>query len=122
MTTEPWATNAAGRAGSIRVFVTQAVYKRHEKDLQVEHQRPVFDVIQVVLDAHADRRIAAPAVHLRPAGDAGADFVAEHVVRELGAELFAELRPLGARADHAHLAGDDVPELRQLVDRPGPDD
>src|SRR3982074_2386155 len=39
-------------------------------DLQVEADRPVLDVVQVVLDALLDRRIAAPAVDLSPARDA----------------------------------------------------
>src|SRR3954465_2538999 len=97
----------------IGVFVTQPVYERHEEDLQVEHQRPVFDVVEVVLDADADGRIAAPAVDLRPSRDTGADFVAEDVVRELGAELFDELRALRARTDHAHVAEDHVEKLRE---------
>src|SRR5215510_5417641 len=40
-------------------------------DLQVEAHRPVFNVVQIVLDTLFERRIPAPAVDLRPAGDAG---------------------------------------------------
>ena len=36
-------------------------------DLQVEAHRPVLDVVEVVLDSLLERRVAAPAVHLRPA-------------------------------------------------------
>src|SRR5436190_18911901 len=58
----------------IRVLVLQPVNHGHEEDLQVEQERPVLDVVEVVLDADADRSVAAPAVDLGPAGDAGADF------------------------------------------------
>src|SRR5436190_15718257 len=105
----------------VRVLVTQSMNHRHEQDLHVQHQRPVLDVVEVVLDAHADRGVAAPAVHLRPAGHAGAHFVAQHVLRELGAELLDELRALRPRPDHAHVAEEHVEELRQLVERPGAD-
>src|SRR4249920_2572412 len=38
--------------------------------LQVEPERPVLDVVVIPLDAVRERRLAAEAVHLRPAGDA----------------------------------------------------
>src|SRR5688572_33478231 len=49
-------------------------------DFQVEGDRPVLKVIQVVFDPFFERRVAAPAVDHRPAGDAGLDLVAEHVL------------------------------------------
>src|SRR5918995_7019793 len=45
--------------------------QRKPHDLDVERDRPVLDVIQVVFDALLERRVAPPAVDLRPAGDAG---------------------------------------------------
>ncbi len=36
-------------------------------DLEIERQRPVLDVVEVELDALLERRVAAPAVDLRPA-------------------------------------------------------
>ena len=47
-----------------------------------------------------------PALHL----------VAQHVARDLAAELLDEDRPLGTRPDEAHVAAQHVPELRQLVE------
>ena len=47
-----------------------AAHQRQPHDLQVERHRPVLDVVEVVLDALLERRVAAPAVDLRPAGDA----------------------------------------------------
>src|SRR5262249_15816464 len=96
---------------SVRV-VAHRVEERHPEDLEVEPQRPVLDVVEVVLDALVDGGVAGRAVHLRPAGDARLHAVAEHVLRDLVLELAHEGRPLGARADDRHVAGEDVPELR----------
>src|SRR5688500_7560417 len=43
--------------------------EREPHDLEVEGDGPVLDVIQVVLDPLLERRVAPPAVDLRPAGD-----------------------------------------------------
>ena len=48
----------------------QTADEREPHDLEVERHRPVLDVVEVVLDALLERRVAAPAVDLRPAGDA----------------------------------------------------
>src|SRR5688572_32818548 len=85
-------------------------------DLEVECHRPVFDVVQVVFDPLLERCISAPAIHLRPAGNAGLHLVAQHVLRDLVLELLDEERALRARADDRHLALEHVPELRQLVE------
>ena len=58
-------------------------------------QRPVLDVLEVVLDALLERGVAAQAVDLRPAGDARLDHVAVHVVRDALPELLHELGALG---------------------------
>src|SRR5258708_22967490 len=55
----------------VGMFMEESPEQRQPHDLQIETNRPVFDVVQVVLDPFLDRRIAAPAVYLRPAGDAG---------------------------------------------------
>src|ERR687893_1569550 len=47
-----------------------------QQDLQVEPERPVLDVVVVPLDPVGQRRLAAQAVHLGPAGDPGPDAVA----------------------------------------------
>src|SRR5205823_10079464 len=60
-----------------------------EDDLDVPEEAPVADVLEVVLDAllHLVHgvRLAAPAVHLSPAGDARFDLVTEHVAVNLRA-------------------------------------
>ncbi len=86
--------------------------------MEVEPDAPVFDVVDVVLDAGGEVGVAAEAVDLRPAGHAGFDEVAREVVRDLAGELVDVIGALGARADEAHVAAEDVPELGKLVDVP----
>src|SRR4029079_4704877 len=54
------------------------------------------------------------AVDLRPAGEARPDLEAPPLAVGLALDLVAERRP---GTDHGHVPADDVPELRQLVDR-----
>src|SRR5687767_5640160 len=82
---------------SVRVLVEEPLDHGQPHDLEVQHQRPVLDVVQVVLDALLDGRVAAPAVDLGPAGQAGADLVAQHVLGDALLELVDEERSLGAR-------------------------
>src|SRR5688572_3057764 len=65
----------------------QTAEERQPHDLEIEAHGPVFDVIEVVLDPFLDRGVAPPAVHLRPAGDARLDLVAQHVLRNPVLEL-----------------------------------
>src|SRR5262245_47403491 len=98
------------------MFVEEPAQERQPHDFQIEPHRPVLDVVQVVLDALLDRRVAAPAVDLRPAGDAGLHLVAQHVLRNLVLELLDKEWALGAWPDDRHVAAENIPELRQLVD------
>lgn len=89
-----------------------------EHDFQVEPQRLVLDVIQIVLQFHHrifDSGTIAIA-DLRPTGEARFGRESRAIERNLALQLANELRTLGARADHAHLTLDDVPRLRQLID------
>ena len=64
------------------MFVDQR-QRRLEKNVQIEQHRPVLDVVEVELDALLDLflviDLAAPAVDLRPAGNAGLDAVAGEI-------------------------------------------
>src|SRR4051812_26172227 len=91
---------------------------RLDDDEQIELHRHVLDVEQVVLQL-LHRVLEAGAVgvaHLRPPGEPGFDDMALAVERDLLAERLHELGAFGARSDQAHLADEDVPELRQLVE------
>ena len=69
-----------------------------------------------MLDASLYGRVAAEAVDLRPAGDARADLMLDHVQGDALLEPVDEKGELGARPDETHVALEDVEELRQLVD------
>src|SRR5262249_36233186 len=87
------------RTGSVGVPVPESVANRHPEDPEVEGERPVLDVVEVVLDPLGEARVSAPGVHLGPARDAGPYAVTQHVLRELLLELADELGPLRPRAD-----------------------
>ena len=100
----------------------QPPHEREPHDLEVETERPVLDVVEVVLDALLDRRVAAPAVDLGPAGDPRLHLVPQHVLRVAVLELLDEVRALGPRPDQRHVAPQHVPELGQLVDVEAPEE
>src|SRR6266403_4813664 len=97
--------------------------RRLEKNVELEQPRPVLDVVEIELDALLDFLFAvdfaAPAVDLRPAGDARLDAVA----REIAVHRFVEqpalqfaLHSVRTRADQREIAFEhDVEELRQFV-------
>src|SRR5438477_902023 len=101
---------------SVRVLLPEPAEQGQDQDLDVQEQRPVLDVVQVVLDPLLDRRVAAPAVHLGPPRDPALHAMAEHVLGDALLELLHERRPLRARADQAHVPEHDVDELRELVE------
>src|SRR5262249_5179772 len=87
--------------------------RRPQQYLQVDEWRPVLDVPDIELDSFVPGQARA-AVDLRPAGQAGLDLQPAALARRVALDLVGERGP---RPDHAHVAADDVPELRQLVDR-----
>src|SRR3984893_14264788 len=112
-------------AASIGVFVLRHQSERRlEENVEVEKHRPVLDVIEVELDALLDFLFvvdfAAPAIDLRPAGDAGLDAMTREItvdgfVEQLALQL--ALHRVGTRADQREVALEyDVEELRQFVE------
>src|SRR6266404_1833002 len=111
-----------GRLVSVLAFRHQR-RRRLEQNVKIEQHRPVLDVVEIELDALLDFLFAvdfaAPAVDLRPAGDARLDAVA----REIAVHRFVEqpalqfaLHRVRTRADQREVAFEhDVEELRQFV-------
>src|SRR5205085_11934851 len=95
-----------GGPASQRLSLENAAEECHPHDFQIERHGPVLDVVQVELDPFFEGRVAAPSVHLGPAGNAGLYLVAKHVLREAMLELVDEERPLGPRADNRHVASE----------------
>src|SRR5215207_2424668 len=92
--------------------------RRSQEDLQVEERAPVLHVPDVQLDSLLPGK-RGPAVDLRPAGDARLHVEAAPLAIRVLLDLVAQG---WARPDQAHVAADDVPELRQLVEREPPQD
>src|SRR5262249_54205317 len=114
----PRALLAPGRAGPplVSVAARQDVPQRQREDSQVEPERPVVDVVEIVLYPLLEVAVPAQVIHLRPARDAGPDEVLLHVARDALPELADELGSFGAGADERHLTPEDVEQLRQLVE------
>src|SRR6201999_345147 len=89
-----------------------------------EQRRQVLDVVEIELDALLDLLfvvdLAAPAVDLRPASDAGLDAVTGEIAVDglvEQASLQLALHRVRARTDQRQIALEhDVEELRQLVE------
>jgi hypothetical protein len=86
-----------------------------EEGAQVETDRPVGDPFEVVRQLLGHRRFVA-AAHLREAGQARTDDEPLPVRRQLEGELLEEPRANRPWPDERHVAVQDVPELRQLVE------
>src|SRR4051794_6522214 len=115
---------AAQGVRSIGVAVGPAGEDGAAHDLQVEGERPVVDVIEVVLDAAAHGVLgvgrSAQAVDLRPPGDARLDVVAAGIEPDAPLEGLIVRHRVRPRTDERHVAEEHVQELRQLVDVPAP--
>ena len=106
---------------SVRLFLTvDGILDGLVDDEEVEGGRPVLEVPDVQLDAalHLPEfaGLAPEAVDLGPAGDAGLDEVAHHVLVDEVGVLVGVLQHVGARTHDGHVAPEDVDELGQLVD------
>ena len=78
----------------------------------------MLEVVEIVGEFFAGfcQRGAVTVAHLCPAGESGADHVAQVVEGDFLCEPGGELGALGPRADEAHLTAQHVPELWDLID------
>src|SRR4029453_6524950 len=90
--------------------------KRQHQDSQIEPQRPVVDVIEVVLYPLLETTVPTQIVDLPPTGDACLPQMLLHVARDLLAKTLDEFGPLGTGTDERHLAFQNIDQLRQFVE------
>src|SRR5262249_20357700 len=107
---------------STSVLIGGAREHRADDDFQIEPERPIVDVIQIVLDALSHLVVgvglAAIAVDLRPAGDARPDVMTPRITRN-ALLVFAIVRQrVRSWADQRHIASEYIKELGNLVDVP----
>ncbi|VDZ74223.1 Uncharacterised protein [Atlantibacter hermannii] len=105
----------------VRGFIHKAFKDGEKNNADIEPQAPFADIFQVELDTlfHFFQSIgfAAPAVNLRPAGDARFDLMPQHVAFDQFAILFVMGHGMRTRADNRHTAGQDIDKLGQLIQR-----
>src|SRR4051794_26661224 len=82
-------------------------------DAQVEPQRPVFNVVEIIPDSLLQVRVAPQIIDLRPSGDARLDKVLLHVAGDLLAESADEFGPLRSWPHDRHLSPENIDELRE---------
>src|SRR6266404_1795979 len=104
------------RGGLISIAAAKDVPDSQGEDAQIEPQRPVVDVVQIVLYPLAQVAAAAQIVHLRPTRDPRFHHVLLHVAWNLLAELGDELGTLGPWTDQRHVTVKDIEKLRKLVE------
>ncbi len=63
-----------------RLVVPEANQQRAGENLYVAPERPILDVVKIVLDAPLEGAISTPAIHLGPPGHARFDFVPQHIL------------------------------------------
>ena len=89
--------------------------KSHPENLDIEPERPVVDVPDIVFEFFLPADGIAT-IDLRPAGDAGAHLVAAGLFRRVAVEVFHQQR---ARPDQAHVALEDVEQFGEFVEAGG---
>src|SRR5215470_18385976 len=89
-----------------------------EQDQEVEEQREVLDVVEVVLQLleRIFDRGAVAILDLRPAGESRLHGQPLHVIRDFLLQALHELRSLRSRSDEAHVTDENVDQLRELVE------
>ena len=97
-------STGSGSGRKISPTVRTRIFASSQSDQLSRYQRSQLEPLRP--------RDRVAAVHLRPAGDAGADVQAPPLALVIARRLLDEV---GARADEAHLPAEDVDELRQLV-------
>src|SRR5215210_4548136 len=90
---------------------------RRDDDPEVEPERPVVDIPDVEDEAVVPA-YEVPALHLGEPSDAGLHVVPSCLLRRIARQVLEQEWPW---SHDAHLALDDVPQLRQLVEAGSPE-
>src|SRR5215831_4297742 len=100
---------------SVGIAVKECAHQSQNKNFHVELHTPVLNVVKIVSYAFGNRRVAAPSVHLGPAGDPAFDVMSRHVFRNFSSETLQKEGALRSRSDDAHIALEYVYELRKFI-------
>ena len=83
----------------------------HKDNLHIQREADVVYIVHIVGKPFLPRRKVSP-VHLCPAGEPGANVMAVMLLFVIQRQVLHQQR---SWAHEAHLAAEDVPQLRQLV-------
>lgn len=101
-------------------FATDGVAYGHVDDAQVEPERPVLHIPDVLTDAvfHLIEflGLATATVHLCPTGNARLQQMAHHVFVYQCRIFLGMLEHMRTRTDYRHVSQEYIDELRQLID------
>ena len=89
---------------SVGIRGLEEVEEGADKNLDVEKERPVLDVPEVILGSLRDGSVASQSIDLRPAGHAGSLPMTVHIARDRVAELVDVYRALWPRTYQAHFS------------------
>src|SRR5262245_10684602 len=98
------------------MLVNKSLPDRQPHDFQIEPNGPMLDVIEIALNPFFKRGVATPATDLRPPSNSGLHFMLEHIEGNLFSNFLDYPRPFRSRPNDAHLAHQDIPKLRQLIE------
>ena len=102
----------------------QAKDNGHHQNPEVEPQRPVLDIIEIMLHAGAHLLetvgLAPEPADLRPAGDTGLDAMATEIAVKYACVFSIMGEGVGAWPDQGHLAPNHVEQLWELVEAGAP--
>src|SRR4029077_586133 len=103
---------------SLRAPAQQDDLDRLEHDQNVQTERRILDIEQVVLQLFLGvlYGITVLVANLRPAGNPGPHGVADPVIRNFLAEPLHKFRTLRPRSHKSHIALEHAPQLRNLID------
>lgn len=88
------------------------MFQRAEENFDIQQEGPVFNVIDIIINALLYGSIASESVYLSPTSHARANLVLDHVAGNFLAKLFHKIGKLRAGPHKAHIAQQDVKKLR----------
>src|SRR5689334_9138404 len=86
-----------------------------DNNFDVQPQRPVFDIPQIILGTLGDGGITSQTVDLRPAGHASFLAMTFHVTRNTVTELEDINRTFRTRPNQTHLADEYINQLGDFI-------
>src|ERR1700730_3125631 len=99
-------------------MLTQNGFDRPQENCQVESQRKVLDVVEVVVELFLSvcDRVAVFVAYLRPTSDSWRNSVSQWVKRDFAREEFDEFGTFGSRSNKTHVSTQHIPQLGNLID------